>query len=56
MGWEDFFASFERSDLAFVYRDFDPSGELDNWHEFVKRAGVPELINSGRTTIVKKVL
>jgi hypothetical protein len=28
---------------------------LDDWHEFVKRAAVPELIISGRRTITEQV-
>jgi hypothetical protein len=29
---------------------------LDDWHEFVKRAAVPELIISGKRTIAEKVI
>lgn len=44
ISWDRFFAEFERADLAFIYRDAGPNGELDDFYEFVKRAAVPELI------------
>jgi len=44
ISWERFFAEFERAGLAFIYRDASPNGEVDDFHEFVKRAAVPELI------------
>ena len=56
ISWDKFFEEFERADLAFVYRDATPNGELDDWHEFVKRAAVPELIISGKRTIAEKVI
>jgi hypothetical protein len=56
ISWDRFFEEFERANLAFVYRDATPNGELDDWHEFVKRAAVPELIISGRRTITEQVL
>jgi hypothetical protein len=56
ISWDKFFEEFERADLAFVYRDATPNGELDDWHEFVKRAAVPELIISGKRTIAQKVI
>jgi hypothetical protein len=56
INWDKFFAEFERADLAFVYRDASPTGQLDDWHEFVKRAAVPELTISGRSTITEEVM
>jgi hypothetical protein len=55
ISWEDFFAAFERADLALVYRDVGPNGELDNLHEFVNRAAVSELIASRNATIAEEV-
>jgi hypothetical protein len=52
--WDKFFEEFERADLAFVYRDTGPNGELDDFHEFINRAAVPELTASGRLTIVEQ--
>jgi hypothetical protein len=31
IGWDKFFAEFEKADLAFVYRNTGPSGELDDY-------------------------
>jgi hypothetical protein len=53
ISWDEFFAEFDRAQLIFVYRDTTPSGELDDWHEFVKRAAVPELAIAGISTIVQ---
>jgi hypothetical protein len=39
--------------VVFPHRDIGPNGELDDWHEFVKRAIVPQLTISGRSTIVE---
>ena len=55
ISWDKFFEEFERAALAFVYQDATPYSELDDWHEFVKRAAVPELIISGRRTITEQV-
>jgi hypothetical protein len=52
--WDKFFEEFERANLAFVYRDVGPNGELDDFHEFVNRAAVPELTESGKLTIVEQ--
>jgi hypothetical protein len=52
--WDKFFEEFERANLAFVYRDAGPNGELDDFHEFVNRAAVPELTESGKLTIVEQ--
>jgi hypothetical protein len=49
-----FFAEFEQADLAFVYREYRANGELDELHEFVRRAAVPELIMSGELTITEQ--
>ena len=54
ISWDTFFEEFERANLAFVYRDAGPDGELDDFHEFVNRAGVPELTESGKLTIVEQ--
>ena len=51
-----FFAEFERANLAFVYRDASPNGHLDDLDEFVRRAVVPELTISGRSTIAQEVM
>jgi hypothetical protein len=56
IGWNEFFAEFERADLAFVYRCESEGGELDDFHEFVMRSTVPELIVGGRTTVVGRVV
>ena len=53
--WDRFFEEFERAYLAFVYRDTGPDCELDDSHEFVKRSSLPELIISGKSTIVERV-
>ena len=52
--WDRFFEEFERANLAFVYRDAGPNGEPDDFHEFVNRAAVPELTESGKLTIVEQ--
>ncbi|HEY7299407.1 MAG TPA: hypothetical protein VH684_15990 [Xanthobacteraceae bacterium] len=54
ISWDEFFAEFERADLAFVYRDAGPDGELDDFHEFVNRAAVPELASSNKSTIIER--
>jgi hypothetical protein len=54
ISWDDFFAEFERADLAFVYRDTGPAGEVDDFHEFVNRAAVPELTSSNKSTIIEQ--
>jgi hypothetical protein len=54
--WDKFFEEFERANLAFVYRDAGPNGELDDLHEFVNRAAVPELTVSGKSTIVERTI
>jgi hypothetical protein len=51
--WDKFFEEFETADLAFVYQDTGPNGELDDFHEFVNRAAVPELTASGKLTIIE---
>jgi hypothetical protein len=57
ISWDSFFTEFERADLAFIYRDdLGPNGELDDFHAFVARAAVPELVVSGKSTIVEQVL
>lgn len=55
MSWPEFFAAFDRGNLAFVYRDAAPDGALDDLHEFVSRASVPELTEALRTTIIERV-
>jgi hypothetical protein len=54
ISWDKFFDEFERADLAFVYRDTGPDGELDDFYQFVNRAAVPELIASGKLTIIEQ--
>jgi hypothetical protein len=56
ISWDRFFAEFERAALAFVYRDAGPNGELDDLYQFVKRAAVPALTISGRSTIIGRVI
>jgi hypothetical protein len=56
ISWDKFFTEFECANLAFVFRDIGPNGELDDLHAFVKRAAVPELITSHRATIVVRAL
>jgi hypothetical protein len=55
IGWDKFFAEFERADLAFTYLDAAPNGELDDSHEFIKRATLPELTIGRRSTIIERV-
>jgi hypothetical protein len=55
IGWEEFLDEFERANLAFVYREGAPDGELDDFHEFVIRSVVPELILSNKATLVERV-
>jgi hypothetical protein len=57
ISWDRFFAEFERADLAFIYRDIRPNGEVDDFHEFIKRAAVvAKLVASGKSTIVEPAL
>src|SRR6476469_3372811 len=56
ISWDRFFFEFERADLAFIYRDIGPGGEVDDFHEFVKRAAMAKLVASGRSTIVESAL
>jgi hypothetical protein len=56
IGWDRFFEEFERADLAFTYLDAAPNGQLDDSHEFVKRATLPELTLAGKSTIVERVM
>jgi hypothetical protein len=56
IGWDRFFQEFERADLAFTYLDAAPNGQLDDSHEFVKRATLPELTLAGKSTIVERVM
>jgi hypothetical protein len=39
ISWDKFFEECERADLAFVFRETGPDGELDDLHELVGRAG-----------------
>ncbi|MCA6112582.1 hypothetical protein [Bradyrhizobium cenepequi] len=52
ISWEKYFYEFERAGLAFVYRDTGPAGELDDFHRLVYRCTVPQLVVSGRSTIM----
>jgi hypothetical protein len=51
ISWDRFFAEFEQAALAFCYREEGPRGELDDFHQFIKRVMVPALILSGQTTV-----
>jgi len=53
IGWDRFFAEFERANLAFVFRDAVEDSELDDFHEFINRALVPALAVA--TTITLRV-
>jgi hypothetical protein len=53
--WERFFAQFERDDLAFAFAGVAPDGERGDYHQFVKRAALPELVFSGRATIMVQI-
>jgi hypothetical protein len=54
--WDRFFEQFEQAALAFAYRDATPTGgDLDDSHQFLKRAALPHLVFSGRSTIVQWV-
>ena len=55
VSWDRFFVEFEQANLAFVYRDAGPNGDLDNLYQFVKRPAVIELIISGKSTITEQV-
>jgi hypothetical protein len=54
ISWDKLFEEFERADLAFVFRETGPDGELDDLHELVRRAGALELIISGKSTITEQ--
>jgi len=56
IGWERFFTEFARANLAFVYRDTAPNGDLDDFHEFINRAVVPELTLSSKSTIFERIV
>jgi hypothetical protein len=56
IGWNRFFEEFERANLAFTYREAAPDGELDTYYEFVKRIALPDLIFSGKPTIVVHIM
>ena len=56
IGWDEFLAEFDRANLAFLYRDTGPNGELDDLHEFISQAAVPELTVSARSTIAEKII
>jgi hypothetical protein len=56
IGWGQFFEEFETAGLAFVYRDVGPDGEFDDFHQFVKRAAVPELAISRTVTIPEQAI
>jgi hypothetical protein len=55
ISWERFFVEFEQANLAFVYRDAGPNGDMDNSYQFVRRPAVIELIISGKSTITEQV-
>ena len=55
IAWDRFFDAFDRADLAFVYRDLGDDAERDDFHEFVKRSTVPELLAAGAPTIIERV-
>jgi hypothetical protein len=38
IGWEDFFAKFEESGLAFLYQDKTADGGTSRFHKFVRRS------------------
>ena len=54
IGWEEFFAEFEVANLAFIYRDAAPGGEIDDLREFVIRSVVPELTMSNKSTAARR--
>jgi len=56
ISWDEFFAEFERADLAFVCRSDDGVGARDDFHEFVMRSTVPELLVGGKPTIVRRMV
>ena len=37
MGWDDFFADFEKNKLDFLYQDKKADGETSTFHKFVER-------------------
>jgi len=41
IGWDDFFAKFDREKLAFLHQDETQSGEVSRFHKFVDRDGQP---------------
>ena len=51
VGWDLFFAEFERANLAFVFRVGAENGAADDFHEFINRATVPELAISATVTM-----
>jgi hypothetical protein len=36
--WEEFFAKFDESELAFLYQDRTKDGKLSRFHKFVRRS------------------
>jgi hypothetical protein len=36
--WEEFFAKFDESELAFLYQDRTKGGKLSRFHKFVRRS------------------
>src|SRR4051812_46195155 len=37
--WDEFFAKFDESELAFLYQDRTKDGKLSRFHKFVRRSG-----------------
>jgi hypothetical protein len=56
ISWDEFFAEFERADLAFVCRADGEIGERDDFHQFVMRFTVPDLVVGGKSTIVGRMV
>jgi hypothetical protein len=54
--WDTFFDEFEQAQLAFVYPVTGPGKDVDDTHELIKRASLPELSISGKSTIIERAM
>jgi len=55
IGWDRFFGEFERAELAFIYAEDAPGGLPEDFYELMRRASVPELAISGKSTVIERV-
>ncbi|HLH95637.1 MAG TPA: hypothetical protein VKW08_11040 [Xanthobacteraceae bacterium] len=55
IGWQRFFEQFEGDDLAFIFPYAAPDSACDMSYQFVKRAALPHLTFSGKSTILERI-